>query len=609
MVNVDDSASDLHRRARAVAGRTAFLIDEHGSMTYDDLRDRAARIATVLDHDGVAGDGTVLLMSTEPRLVSAVLLGVIGSGRTLAVVDPASRPRELAHVVDLVGPRLLFVDRDSITASGADAHGVPVVAIDPPARATMASRLLGRRKADVPGDDLASRLGAVDPGAIDVSVDPAAAALVLFTSGSTAKPKAVELSRRALAAHLESLRRALDLDGAVIHDVLPLHHADGLIQGPLQAYVNGGTWVRPGPFSVGALPTLLDAIYTHRVTHMITVPTVLALLDRVGAEFHDAFRTDDFRLILSNAAPLGERLWRRIEDQFGVVVCNSYGLTETVTSSLLSGPTAATGRALGTVGKPLDGVTVSVVGADGQPVADDTTGELVIAGDHLFSGYLGDAAATAAVVQDGRFRTGDLARRSADGTFRIVGRTSRMIITGGPNVAPDEVDDVLGSAPSVIESATVGLDDEVWGQRVVSAVTADDSFDAARVLAHCRANLAAEKVPRAVVLLDSLPRTSVGKIDTREVERMLADRARTAVGGSNVEEAVLQLAAETFGIDPAALSLGSDLDSTPGWDSLAHMELVSAVEAHWDIELTNTMVIGIRSIADVVAGVRELLDA
>ncbi|MDW3219142.1 MAG: AMP-binding protein [Acidimicrobiales bacterium] len=598
--------ADLHARARDTPDRATFLVDEHGSLTYGELRDRAGRLAGLLDAENVSATGRVVLMSAEPRHVAAVLTAVVGSGRTLAVVDPSARPRELHHAVGLVEPELIVVDRTAVESSGAAQCGVALLPLDAVARPTMASRLLGRRKSAGPADELTERLAGIEPVAVDSAGDAASIALIMFTSGSSAAPKGVLLSRRALSVHLESLRRALDHDATVIHNVLPLHHSDGLVQGPLQAWVNGGTWVRPGAFSVGALPEIVDAVYTHRVTHMITVPTILALLDRLGADFHDAFRTDDFRSIVSNAAPLGERLWRRIEDQFGVTVCNSYGLTETVTSSLLSGPTAETGRAVGTVGRPLD-ATISIVREDGAPAAHGEVGELVIEGDHLFSGYLGDPAATAAVFDGTRFRTGDLARRTDDGAFVIVGRASRMIITAGTNVAPDEVDDVVGAAPGVVESCTVGLDDAVWGERVVTAVTAGDPFDPAAVLSYCRGQLAPEKVPREVVRLEALPRTPAGKIDARAVAVTLAELDRVAVTGSSVDETVLELAATVLGVDVAALSLGSDIDATPGWDSLAHMELVAAVEEHWTIELSNTAVIGIRSLGDIVECVRDQL--
>ena len=258
-----------------------------------------------------------------------------------------------------------------------------------------------------------------------------------------------------------------DHDQSVIHNVLPMHHTDGLVQGPVLAYSVGGTLVRPADFTVGDLPLILDAVYAHRVTHMITVPTVLALLTRLGSAYADAFDSDSFRLVMSNAAAA-----------YGAVGRGRVALawsSATATASPRQSPlrwradpmSVVIGGWARSVGP---GAEVVLLDPAGEEIMEQVAeGEIAIRGEHLFSGYLDDPERTAAVFDGTTLRTGDLASRDADGYIRIIGRTSRMI-TGGENVAPDEIDAVLLEHRSVLEAATIGVDDPVWGQRVVSAV-------------------------------------------------------------------------------------------------------------------------------------------
>ncbi len=590
---------------RARPDGSPFMITDRVRLTHGDIREAASRSASWLKSLGIGSDEVVVGITANSVELCRLSLGVLLAGYCFVPLDPSATTSELSSALGRLDVGVIVADRGVINRIGG-AHGARhVVPTESASGSSIVDRLLRRRSVTPPSDGFPAVLATHEP-MTPRDVDPEKVALVLFTSGSSGSPKGIQLSRRALTAHLETLREVFDHDQSVIHNVLPMHHADGLVQGPVLAYSVGGTLVRPADFTVGDLPLILDAVYAHRVTHMITVPTVLALLTRLGSAYADAFDSDSFRLVMSNAAPLPTALWEEVESRFGVVVCNSYGLTETVTSSLASGPDERRHRRMGTVGRAV-GAEVVLLDPAGEEIMEQVAeGEIAIRGEHLFSGYLDDPERTAAVFDGTTLRTGDLASRDADGYIRIIGRTSRMIITGGENVAPDEIDAVLLEHRSVLEAATIGVDDPVWGQRVVSAVAlaseAVNGVDEAELIAHCRTKLSGPRVPRSVVVLSEIPRTGPSKIDANAVAAALA---AITVDGDDLEAGVRRIAGRVFGARSEALDMHSTPADTEGWDSIAHMELVTLAEEAWEIELSNADVIGIGSLNDLVQCVRR----
>jgi len=408
-------------------------------------------------------------------------------------------------------------------------------------------------------------------------IEPELDAYVLFTSGSTSAPKGVCVGHRALFAHLGTMVRHLGYDEHTrLLNGLPIHHADGLIHGAVCAMACGGVVIRPEQLDIQHLEGFLDAAYTHRATHLIAVPAVLALVER-------------------------------FEARFGVRVVNVYGLTETVMGGLFSGPDEAS-RRVGSLGRPVD-CEVRVVGEDGVEVGADEVGELWLRGPGMFSGYLDDLEASAAALEGGWLRTGDLVRRDADGFVWLVGRASALIVTGGVNVHPEEVDEVLRGVPGVLEAVTFGVDDEVFGERVVSAVVPqpDAVLVEDALLAHCRDHLEREKVPSRVHVVLAPPRGASGKISVPDLRSALDVPATDAEG--DLPSVVLELAARCFGAARGALSPTSSHQEVPGWDSLTHLDFVGALEARFDVALTAVEVMRIERIQDAIEVVSSRVGA
>jgi long-chain acyl-CoA synthetase len=339
------------------------------------------------------------------------------------------------------------------------------------------------------------------------------------------------------------------------------------------------------------------------VTHFVTVPSVIALIANLDDQHDECFATEDFRFVISTAAHLDEMLWRRFEARFQPQIVNVYGLTETVCEGLYCGPDLAT-RRIGTIGKPVD-CAARIVDEAGRDVAPGTTGELILRGDNVMRGYFRMPDETAAVLKDGWFYTGDLAATDEDGFYRIVGRKKSVIITAGMNVYPEDVTTVLRRIPGVLDAVTFGMPDDAWGERVVSCVmpVPGQVLSVAGIAAQFLERASREKLPLEIHIVDDLPRGPAGKVILADVKAMI-DRPRprrhSAPVSDDIGERVLTVGASTFKTDVGSLSLESNATSTAGWNSLAHVEFLLALETEFDVRLAPRDVMTIVTLGDAV---------
>ena len=339
---------------------------------------------------------------------------------------------------------------------------------------------------------------------------------------------------------------------------------------------------------------------------MVAVPTMLALIARLGLDQRDAFSGGDFRLLVSCGAQLEKRLWEDFLAAFGVPLINVYGLTETVIGGVFAGPDATTGVP-GSIGMPQD-CELRIVDDQGIDVAPGESGELLMRGALLMSGYFGDPELTSRVLRDGWLHTGDLAQRDAAGLHRIVGRVKNIIIRGGYNISPEEVTEVLHRHPAVLEAVAFGVADEVWGEIVAAVVVLDPSGDVEVLRAFCAGQMEAWKVPTRIVSVPALPRGRSGKVTLEAARALLVAPISSGLAAEmapqDASDRLLKIAAATFKIDPSKLGLHSTPRDVPGWDSLAHMELVSALETEFGVKLTARDIMALDRIDKALAMVR-----
>jgi fatty-acyl-CoA synthase len=456
----------LRERARLTPRRVA--IDFAGrDLRYAELDERSDAIAAALLGRGLQpGDRVATLTQSSPEHVE-VFFACAKAGFILLPLNWRLAPAELAYQLDDAEPAAFLVEL------GLEAH----------AQAT--GRPFHRLDGPWPGDSPR-----------DVSVADEDALLLVYTSGTTGKPKGALLTHANCFWTNVGFDLTTGLTGDdVVLQVLPQHHVGGWNVEPLLAWWKGARVVLERAFDPGRCLALIDE---KRVTTLMGVPANYLFM----AEQPEFERVDlsSLRLAVVGGAPMPLTLLETWQER-GVAIVQGYGLTEAAPNVLCLPPEDAVRKA-GWAGKPYPYVEVRLSDED----------ELLVRGPNVFAGYWRNPEATAAAFADGWLRTGDVAERDDEGYYRIRGRLKEMFISGGENVYPAEVEAVLHEHPGVADAAVVGVPDERWGEVGIAFVVASRPVAEEELLEHCRARLAGFKVPKAVRLVDELPRNSMGKI-------------------------------------------------------------------------------------------------
>jgi malonyl-CoA/methylmalonyl-CoA synthetase len=464
---------------------------EGKTYSYAWLQKRAEAFAGALSAWGSEpGDRVALFLENCPDFLAAYL-GVWLAGGVVVLVNTQYRQVELRHILSDAGVRLCITDRERLAELERVRADLPdleaVVDVDTKLEVFLAS-----------GWDYAPNL----PRRDDLAV-------IAYTSGTTGRSKGAMLLHRNLIANITSLREAWHwaADDHLLL-ALPLFHAHGLMVGAHGTLTAGATMTLYRRFDAAPI---YHALCTESLTMFFGVPTMyIRLLAEAAA--HPELRPHPLRLFVSGSAPLSPQTfaaWQALTEQ---VILERYGMTETImnTTNPYNGE-----RRPGTVGMPFPRQEARIVDVRTRaPLPDGETGEIEVRGPHVFAGYWQRPDATAeAFDADGWFRTGDLGHRSAGGYYTISGRAKELIISGGYNIYPREVEEVLAQCPGVAEVAVVGLPDAEFGEQVVAVVVRDDpALTADALIAFCRDQLAGFKKPRTVHFVDTLPRNALGKV-------------------------------------------------------------------------------------------------
>jgi acyl-CoA synthetase (AMP-forming)/AMP-acid ligase II len=463
--------------AGRVPDRVAVTVDGE-PVTHAELDDAAGRVAGWLRRRVRPGDRVLLAGASSAGFVRCYL-GALRAGAVVVLANPGYTATELGHLVADSGAVLAFADPEPARLLS----GLPAVSVG-----------------EVPEGPRAG-----------IAVRPGDTALLAYTSGTTGRPKGVPLTHRQVAVSIRSAMAAWRWDdGDVLVHALPLYHQHGL-SGLHAALIAGGTVHIRSKFTPA---DLVRTIGDSHASVVFGVPTIYQALLEAGVVPASGLR--DLRLAVCGSAPLSPSLAERLPGVLGRMPLIRYGTTESGLD--VSNPV---GDLHGdTVGVPLPGVLARIrAGQDEADVGAD--GEIEVRGPQVFGGYWQDPGATeAAFTADGWFRTGDIgAVDPATGHLMIRGRSKEMIITGGLNVYPREVEIALESHPSVAEVAVAGVADERWGERVTAWVVLRDGqeFDEAALIAHARTTLAGYKCPKRVFRAAALPRNRLGKIIRSEL--------------------------------------------------------------------------------------------
>jgi long-chain acyl-CoA synthetase len=476
--------------------RAAVRLDDR-ILTYQQLDRRSARVAGLLAALGVEpGDRVALMLPNVPEF-AMLYYGVLRAGAVVVPMNPLLKAREVEFYLGDSGAKRIFAWHATAGEAdkGAEAAGAQFVPVAP----DTFDRLLA---------DHASVTAVSDRADDDTAV-------ILYTSGTTGKPKGAELThanlRRNAAVSAATLFH-LEPDDVVM-GCLPLFHSFGQTCG-LNAVVGSGACLTLVPrFDPGKA---LEVIRRDRVTVFEGVPTMyVALLNHPQRGDYDV---GSLRVCVSGGAALPVEVLRGFEEAFGCIILEGYGLSETSPVASFNHPGRQ--RKPGSIGTPIEGVEIRVVDPVGQDVPAGAVGEIAIRGHNVMKGYWRHERATIEAIPDGWFRTGDLARQDEDGYLFIVDRKKDLIIRGGYNVYPREVEEVLYEHPAVAEAAVIGIPHATHGEEVGAAVVLKPGAEAtaADLQAFCKERVAAYKYPRHVWLEAALPKTATGKLLRREVQ-------------------------------------------------------------------------------------------
>ncbi len=474
------------------------------AMSYAELRRSAEAFAAGLCSWGLRrGERVALWMENSPDFLAAYL-SIHLVGGAVVPINTQYRQWELHHILSDAAVRLCFVDE-------------PLR----PELAHLERKLPGLELVVETGAPLKRFLIEGQPyrGRLPESED---LALIAYTSGTTGRSKGAMLLHRNLLANIRAISAAWrwTADDHLLL-TLPLFHMHGLLVGANGTFVSGGSIELHRDFSV---VNVYDALLAGSVTMFFGVPTMYTRLLAEAGRRHE--KPPPLRLYVSGSAPLSAQTFVEFEQAFGQHILERYGLTETGmnTTNPYDGD-----RRPGTVGVPFPGQEARVVHPHTrEPLPPDTDGEIEVRGPHVFKGYWNQPEATAeCFTADGWFRTGDLGHVSGDGYFTITGRAKELIISGGYNVYPREVEEVLQGCPGVAEVAVVGLPHPELGEQVAAAIVRSDlALTAEEVIAFCRNQLASYKKPRHVVFVDALPRNAMGKIQKYVLSKQLGETLR-----------------------------------------------------------------------------------
>jgi acyl-CoA synthetase (AMP-forming)/AMP-acid ligase II len=483
----------------------AFVVPESGQvLTYAQAAARVETLAQRLAGVGVRrGDRVALTLPNGPDFV-LLLLAITALGAAAAPLNPGYTETEFRFFLTDIAPRLFLIpaSRPAAADAAAAATATAVLTVDagqdgpPRLVAADGSTALPRRSFEPGGPD-------------DVAV-------VLHTSGTTSRPKQVPLRQRNLMASTRTIAAHYGLGSSdTSFCVMPLFHIHGLVASAFAALSTGGAVIAPRRFTPHRFwPQARE----HGATWLSAGPTLhQMILDKAD----DGGPPPALRFARSCSSALSPALLERAERGYGAPMLEAYGMTE-ASHQMASNPLPPAPRLPGSVGLPT-GTEIGVVDGRGTFLADGTPGEVVIRGPGVMSGYVNNPAATADAFFGDWFRTGD---RGAlrDGYLWLEGRLKEMIIRGGENIAPAEIEQVLLSHPAVLDAVCFGVEDDKYGELVAAAVTLGQDAETGALIEHCRGQLAAFKVPTRIDVLPEIPRTATGKLQRRRVAEFVARR-------------------------------------------------------------------------------------
>ncbi len=478
----------LHARATENPEKTALLCAD-GAMSYKVLDETSTRLAGWFLAQGLRAGERVAVHWPNSFEVVQLYFSLFKAGLIAVAVNVRLKPAEIGYILDHSGARMCFSEPSLASMAKQGGAGCPILTALPHLE-------LPRATSGMP------------------SVDLDQPAILLYTSGTTAHPKGVTHTHRTLLRTAEIMARDVMDSSDVVAPMTQLMHAAGLNVCLMPSiYVGASMALLPG-FCPEAV---LDAIERFRCTFLFGLPTLMQFV--VEEQVHKPRQVGSLRTAISGGDSVPIALQDRFKMLFGIPLQEIYGMTETLPITMIPKGTLRPGS----MGVVKEGFELRIADHAGRDVCEDETGEVMVRSAANCVGYWNDPAATEAALEDGWLRTGDLASRDAEGFYWFRGRKKQIIIRGGSNISPQEVEEVLYLHPAVLEAGVVGAPDKLYGERVVAfvAVRGGQTVDQETLRQFARQRLADYKVPEQIVFLEEMPKGPSGKVQRRALKEML----------------------------------------------------------------------------------------
>ncbi len=568
--------------------RIALAAPAHCGIAYVDLCEHVVRTVETLNRLGVGRGDRVALALAGGIDSAATFLGV-AAGAVCAPLNPRYRESELVSLFSVLAPKAVIVERDNASEAVSAAQRCSVPILEWSRAENRAGRFV------VVGES-------AGPEAKGGFAEAEDTALLLFTSGTTARPKLVPLTHANLLVSARQIAASLQLTPADrCLNIMPLFHIHGLVAGLLAPLVSGGSAVCPGEFRSADFFSWVEEF------HPTWYSAVPALHQAVLAEAENHAGTiarNPLRFIRSCSAPLPRRLAAGLESVFKAPVIEAYGMTEAA-HQIASNPLPPAARKPGSVGKAA-GTGIAIASAGGETQLADAVGEVVIRGASVMRGYAAPDGANEGAFLDGWLRTGDLGYLDADGYLFLTGRIKELINRGGEKISPREIDDTLGEHPAVAQAAAFAVRHPTLGEDLMAAVVlrpgAAAAADELRRFAADR--LADFKVPRQIFFLDALPRSATGKIRRDRLADKVALHAPFVAPESELERALAQIVGEVLGIARVGVR---DNFFALGGDSLRAFQVLARICSGLDVNLSIATLFYRATVAELAEEVRRAL--
>ncbi len=589
----------LHINTKSIDDRP-FYVGKGHILTYKDAIKKIEKITALFKRQRLQKDDRIAIMSDNDLETSLLFLSAIFNGITVTVIDRKTKKLRLNSILELFEPTIFFIDKAHIQDIQNPSQYTIYTIENPDKNSLFHKFFTGFTRISSKHKNYFQTISTATRTQANFRSDIHDTAYVLFTSGTTSEPKGVEISYFNLSEHLKTLQKVYQLDnGSHIFNILELSHADGIIQGPVLSFFSNIPLHRPFRFKINKIEKILHYIHDRSVTHFITTPTMLSLINQFGKEYAALVQKSSLTTIGSAGALLEAPLWNDFQQTFKKNIINVYGLTESVAGGLFTRP--GNPKHIGTIGTPVD-CQAKIVDKHGNELEDGQVGELLLSGTNIMKGYYKNEEATLKVLRDGWLHTGDLAYQK-EGIFTIAGRIKNVILTGGFTVYPEEITTLLNTHPLIQESVVFGIPHPTWGEEIIAVIVKKEhKLDKISIMEYCREHLEPYKVPKKIHFVKTLPRGRSGKVIIPELRKMLDGIQAEKL---SLEKEIFKLASKHFFVPLEQINRTSSPDTISAWDSLGHLEFIALLESHYNIAFSTVEMMKIEDLDDIIQIIKE----